>query len=162
MVPAQLSSSYKEFISATSLKHSLSTFQSRLHQHINRIRHKGGTTSVFDLSTDFDTDVIQHAFASQLRAFGWCSESMVLYPERASRDISLIHFLPTRSKSVIYTNYILQGQRIMLQESMDEDKSRVKAKHTDLFFHGRLESMADVVSTLSNFIMFTTFCPQTL
>jgi hypothetical protein len=158
VVPAQLSSDYKEFISATSLKHSLSTFQSRLHQYINRTKHKGGTTNVFALSTDFDTDVIQHAFGSQLRSFGWCSKSMVLYPDRASRDISLIHFLPSRGKSVIYTNYIVEGQRITLQESMDEDKSRVKAKQTDLFYHGKLEAFADVVSTLSNFFMFTAFC----
>jgi hypothetical protein len=83
---------------------------------------------------------------------------MVLYPERASRDISLIHFLPSRGKSVSYTNYLLQGQRIMLQEAMDEDKSRVTAKKTDLFFHGKLDAFADVVSTLSNFFMFVAFC----
>lgn len=158
VIPTPLSSDYKEFISATSLKHSLSTLQSRLHQYINRTKHKGGTSNVFALSTEFDADIIQHAFASQLRSFGWCSDSMVLYPERASRDISLIHFLPSRGKSVSYTNYLLQGQRIMLQEAMDEDKSRVTAKKTDLFFHGKLDAFADVVSTLSNFFMFVAFC----
>jgi hypothetical protein len=83
---------------------------------------------------------------------------MLLCPEHVSNALSLVHFLPPKSKSVGYTDYIVEGQRIMLQESMDEDKSRVKAKQTDLFYQGKLEVFADVVSTLSNFFIFTAFC----
>jgi hypothetical protein len=93
----------------------------------------------------------------------------VLNPDGIKTNFGLYHLAPPRTNSAVYRSR-QEGETLLVQqEQVEEDKSRVNAKITDLYFMGRVGNLAEINKLLGNFfalmntiIEFDIRCPPIL
>ena len=68
----------------------------------------------------------------------------VLHPEGIKVNFGLHHLAPPRTMSAIYKSR-QEGEILLIQqEQVEEDKSRVTAKTTELYYMGRMGSLFEI------------------
>lgn len=86
-----------------------------------------------------------------LRAGQWEHKHTVLNPTGITSNFGLYHLAPPRTNSAVYRNR-QEGETLLVQqEQVEEDKSRVGAKITDLYFNGRMGNLAELNEMIGNF-----------
>jgi hypothetical protein len=98
-------------------------------------------------------EVVTHVFVSALQNFRWMGRGWIDASHTIKTELCVAHFFPNPVKSAAFTNYVHAGQRVLHQESMGEDKSKTDAKQSELFYHGRISSRSDLISTVCNLIV---------
>jgi hypothetical protein len=77
----------------------------------------------------------------------------LLNPDGIKANFGLYHFAPPRTNSAIHSSR-QEGEILLVQqEQVEEDKSRVIAKNTDLYFNGRMGTLFEVFKMIRNFLL---------
>jgi hypothetical protein len=86
-----------------------------------------------------------------IRSGMWEHQHTVLNPDGIKTHFGLHHIAPPRTWSILYKTRMEGEMMLVRQEQVDEDKSRLQAKTTDLYHMGKMGSLADINELLGNF-----------
>ena len=86
-----------------------------------------------------------------LRTAKWEYGHTVMNPTGVTSNIGLHHLAPVRTWGAIYKSRQEGETKLIQQEQVGEDKSRIGAKTTELYHYGCMGSLSDLNETLGNF-----------
>jgi hypothetical protein len=87
-----------------------------------------------------------------LRTGQWENTLSVLHPEGIKTHFGLHHLAPPRTNSAVYKARQVGETLLIQQEQVDEDKSRLNAKTTNLYYMlGRMTGYPDLNETVAIF-----------
>ncbi|KAI2504002.1 hypothetical protein MHU86_10435 [Fragilaria crotonensis] len=105
----------------------------------------------FASAANLNPRMFDQPLTAALRAGQWEHKHTVLNPTGITSNFGLYHLAPPRTNSAIYRNR-QEGETLLVQqEQVEEDKSRVGAKITDLYFNGRMGNLAELNEMIGNF-----------
>ena len=86
-----------------------------------------------------------------LRSGTWAHQPTVLHPDGIKTHFGLHHLASPRTWSVLYKTRMEGEMMLVRQEQVEEDKSKLQAKTTDLYHMGKMGSLADIHELIGNF-----------
>ena len=152
--PALLTEDFLTFLNSGSTKDSVSFLQESYQGISDSLR----TRNDYDRNVDFNIGVFQHATVSALKSCAFGVRPLNLHPNEATHLLSLLAWLPPAQGDTPYTTFIADGTELLRQEAMDEDKSKIATKKTNIFIHGDLSSVEALIKMLANFFTFAKYC----
>jgi hypothetical protein len=125
----------------------LEVFDGRLNTaHTSELRRDG--------NVKIEKSLIDATFAAAARSFKLMSDNLNLNPADVNNLISIITFASPDTASVHFQERQQAGQTVLVQESLNEEKSKMDKKTTTLYAGGRLSSLAHALEAIANFRMF--------
>ena len=121
----------------------------------NHLRSKVRSTSYFDGMADMDSKTLGIPGISCLREFRFATEPPLHDPEEFKDKLTILHFARTNPGSVSYKIRLEEGRLLTRQHLVDEDKSKLKRKTTDLFCQGLMATADDLKTAVANFWTFS-------
>jgi hypothetical protein len=105
----------------------------------------------FASAANLSPKMFDQPLTAALRSGQWEHKHTVLNPDGIKSNFGLYHLAPPRTNSAIYRSR-QEGEILLVQqEQVEEDKSRVNAKITDLYFNGRMGTLFEVHEMIGNF-----------
>jgi hypothetical protein len=105
----------------------------------------------FASAANLNPKMFDQPLTAALRAGQWEHKHTVLNPDGIKTNFGLYHLAPPRTNSAIYRSR-QEGETLLVQqEQVEEDKSRVSAKITDLYFMGRMGNLSELNEMIGNF-----------
>lgn len=148
VVPAPISDAFKSIIGSSKTTVAMRQFHDLMgvairnaSNHENRIQ-AGATLSVSQLDAPMLT---------RLKNFQFATEPLAIQPNRVKSELSPFSFLTARTNSVVFQERLHAGAKIQAQVMMEEDKSRVARRQTDLYYQGQQDTLHAVLAPISNF-----------
>ncbi|KAI2496454.1 hypothetical protein MHU86_18038 [Fragilaria crotonensis] len=86
-----------------------------------------------------------------LRTGQWEYQHTVLNPEGIKTNVGIHHFAPPRTWSASYKTRQEGETKLTQQEQVEEDRSRIGAKATDLYHMGCMGTLPDINEMIGNF-----------
>jgi hypothetical protein len=111
---------------------------------------KSMSTDFHDASMNYDPNALDATLVLALKTANWADKPLSLEPSSITHRIGIYHFAAPRTKSWAYEQRYTDGETIYRQETVGEDKSRIKAKAHDLDHTGKMDSVTDLHTTVAN------------
>ena len=116
------------------------------------------TMSAMTVSSDrfaAQSNIIPNMFdlplTAALRTGQWEHQHTVLHPEGIKTHFGLHHLAPPRTWSAAYITRQEGATMLVQQEQVEEDKSKLAAKTSELYHHGLMGGIAELNETIGNF-----------
>lgn len=107
-----------------------------------------------DIDCNFNTAVFDAFFATQIQQCRFATKSIVINEDAPATEIGIHHFGPVNQQSHEYKEVQRGNLKILHQEQVGEDKSKISNRRTSLFTNIDLDSFSSIVKMLSTFIGF--------
>ena len=105
----------------------------------------------FASSANLITSMFDQALTAAIRTAQWAHLHTNLYPDEVKTKFGLHHVAPPRTNSATYRSR-QQGETLLVQqEQVEEDKSRLQTKNTELYYGGRMYALPDILEMIGNF-----------
>jgi hypothetical protein len=147
-----LSPAFLAVLSPTKVTKAEESYQESMANHM---RSKARSTSYFDGMTNWDAKSFGIPGISCIRRFRWAVEPPILDPDEVKDKLGFVHFAASDPGSVVYKTRQEEGRLLTRQHLVDEDKSKLKRKITDLHHHGLIATGHDLQTAIAN---IWTFC----
>ena len=99
-------------------------------------------------------NLLPHMFdqplVAALRSGTWEHQHTVLHPDGIKTHFGIHHIAAPRTWSVLYKTRMEGEMLLVRQEQVEEDKSRLQAKTTDLYHMGKMGTLADINELFGN------------
>ena len=105
----------------------------------------------FAAASNLHPRMLDQPLVAALRSGMWEHQHTVLHPNGIKTHFGLHHITPPRTWSATYKTRQEGEMKLVRQEQVEEDKSRLHAKTTDLYHTGKMGSLADINEMLGNF-----------
>ena len=105
----------------------------------------------FAAASNLHPRMLDQPLVAALRSGMWEHQHTVLHPNGIKTHFGLHHITPPRTWSATYKSRQEGEMKLVRQEQVEEDKSRLQAKTTDLYHTGKMGSLADINEMLGNF-----------
>jgi hypothetical protein len=86
-----------------------------------------------------------------IRTGQWEYQHTVLNPDGIKTNVGIHHLAPLRTWGATYKSRQEGETKLIQQEQVEEDKSRINAKATELYHYGCMGSLADINEMIGNF-----------
>ena len=98
----------------------------------------------FASAVTLNSSYIDQPLVAALRTGTWEQKIRVLNPEGVKTNFGIYHIAPPKSNRDLYKER-KEGELLLIQqqELVEENKSRLAAKTTDLYSQGRMANIAD-------------------
>ena len=116
-----------------------------------KIAELGSLDDQFASAANLYPKMFDQPLTAALRTGQWENTLSVLHPEGIKTHFGLHHLAPPRTNSAVYKARQVGETLLIQQEQVDEDKSRLNAKTTDLYYMGRMAGYPDLNETVANF-----------
>jgi hypothetical protein len=150
--PGTLSKVFKEILLRQNKSLAVETYRKEYSDFLSTKRAQHPNNFVYRQATHIE-EVVTHVFVTALQTFRWMGRGWIDAGAHIKTELCVAHFFPNPVKSAVFTDYVHAGQRVLQQEAIGEDKSKSDAKQSDLFYHGRISSLSDLISTICNLIV---------
>jgi hypothetical protein len=110
----------------------------------NHLRSKARSTSYFDGMSNWDVKSLGIPGISCVREFCYATEPPTHDPDELKDKLTILHFARTDPGSVAYKSRQEDGRLLNRQYMVDEDKSKLKRKVTDLYYSGQIATADDL------------------
>ena len=105
----------------------------------------------FASAANLNPKMFDQPLTAALRAGQWEHKHTVLNPDGVKTNFGIYHLAPPRTNSAVYRSR-QEGEILLIQqEQVEEDRSRVHAKITDLYFMGRMGNLPELNELIGNF-----------
>jgi hypothetical protein len=95
---------------------------------------------VWDASINLNPKMFDAPFTPALQNANFLERQLAFDTSAIKDKLTLAHFPPPRTQSIAYKQRHSDAQGILRQEQIGEDKSRIKAKMSDLDHYGRMDT----------------------
>jgi hypothetical protein len=150
----ELSDVFMAFLKTTKIASATRLLQEQFEHHLEQC-HKSELKQ--DASVNLDPKMFDAPFARALQNADFLERQIALDTTAIKDKLTLAHFAPPRTDSIAYKQRHHEAQGIVRQEQIGEDKSRIKAKASDLDHYGRMDTPEDLQATVANFWALISF-----
>ena len=151
VVPATISDTFKAIVSTSKTALSMRMLRDAMGV---ALRQASNSDSRIDAGATLELSQLDQPLLTRLKNFHFNTEPLAIHPAKAKTDISPFNLLTVRADSVAYTERIQSGARLEAQVIMEEDKTKLARKMTDLYCLGKQDCLADVLAGISNWYLF--------
>jgi hypothetical protein len=147
---AELSDTFKAFLREPSGPRATK----RLQQHVKTMGEEcRDSDSIYGTRVSLSPERLDVPICAALRDAEFVEEPLGLSTAPFKTKISVIHLAPVDPASVEYIERIEDGQKILLQERVGEDKSHIGRRTIDIFGQVQLSSNDDILATMANWFL---------
>jgi hypothetical protein len=152
MEPAVLSPEFTGILLRQNRSLAVEAYRKEYSDFLSSKRAQNPNDFVYRQATHIE-EVVTHVFVSALQTFRWMGRGWIDASAHIKTELCIAHFFPNPVKSAAFSAYVDAGQRVLHQERIGEDKARSDSKQSELFYHGRISKLSDLISTICNLIV---------
>ena len=148
LVPATIHPLFAPVLTANKNSKATKFLQDAVEQKIAEL---GSLDNKFESAANLYPKMFDQRLRAALRTDQWENTLSVLHPEGIKTHFGLHYLAPPRTNSAVYKARQVGETLLIQQEQVDEDKSRLNAKTTDLYYMGRMTGYPDLNETVAFF-----------
>ena len=149
LVPATIHSLFAPILTANKNSKATKFLQDAVE---HKIAELGSLDDKFASAANLYPKMFDQPLTAALRTGQWENTLSVLHPEGIKIHFGLHHLAPPRTNSAVYKARQVGETLLIQQEQVDEDKSRLNAKTTDLYYMDCMTGYPDLNETVANFL----------
>ncbi len=111
----------------------------------------GSLDDKFASATNLSATMFDQPLTAAIRTGQWEHQKTVLNPDGIKTKFGLHHLAPPKTNSAACRSRQEGESLLVQQEQVEEDRSRVAAKTTELYYGGRMYTLAETNETIGNF-----------
>lgn len=105
----------------------------------------------FAAASNLTPKMFDQPLTAALRTGVWEHQHTVLHPEGLKTHFGFHHIAPPKSWSATYKTRLAGEMKIIQQEQVEEDKTKINTKNTELYHMGRVGTISALNETIGNF-----------
>jgi hypothetical protein len=105
----------------------------------------------FAAASNLTPRMFDQPLTAALRTGIWEHQHTVLHPDGLKTHFGIHHIAPPKSWSATYKTRLAGEMKIIQQEQVEEDKTKINTKNTELYHMGRVGTISALNETIGNF-----------